>query len=293
MTNTTKVIVGVVFLALAGALFFWLNQPEPPAPSPVDEIIEPFAPTTTRSILGQSIEGRDIETFTFGTGETNLLFIGGIHGGYEWNSALLAYEMIDYFMADNSDIPENITVHIIPNLNPDGLYSVTQLEGKFAATQILSNDMHATGEGRFNANDVDLNRNFDCRWVPTGSWRGKTVSAGSAPFSEPEAVIVRDYVNQINPAAVVVWHSKANNVYGSECGNPVAANTLSLMNTYAEAANYGKVPVFDAYPVTGAIEDWLASINIPAVSVELETRTSSEFNRNLAGTMAILDMYGK
>jgi hypothetical protein len=65
------------------------------------------------------------------------------------------------------------------------------------------------------------------------------------------------------------------------------------MRTYARAAGYGEVPVFDAYVVTGAIEDWLASQNIPTISVEKETRTSSEFDRNLAGVKAVLSDYGK
>jgi hypothetical protein len=57
------------------------------------------------------------------------------------------------------------------------------------------------------------------------------------------------------------------------------------------AGDYGQVPVFDAYVVTGAIEDWLASLDIPTVSVELEGRTTSEFSRNLAGTKAVLNLY--
>jgi murein tripeptide amidase MpaA len=93
------------------------------------------------------------------------LFVGGIHGGYEWNSILLAYEMADYLKGNPSVIPANLTVHIIPNLNPDGLFLATGLEGRFVATDITSNAMHTSGVGRFNANKVDLNRNFDCKWA--------------------------------------------------------------------------------------------------------------------------------
>ena len=32
---------------------------------------------------------------------------------------------------------------------------------------------NTTGKGRFNANNVDLNRNFDCSWQATSSWRGQ------------------------------------------------------------------------------------------------------------------------
>jgi hypothetical protein len=55
------------------------------------------------------------------------------------------------------------------------------------------------------------------------------------------------------------------------------------MTAYAKAGGYGAVPSFDAYPITGDAEGWLASIGIPAITVELETRTSIEWTRNLGG----------
>lgn len=297
MEQRTYIILGLVTLLIAVGLLLWLGPSEEPlvvVEEPVSEepvVEEPIA-TTSQSVIGSSVENRTIETYTFGTGETDLLFVGGVHGGYEWNSILLAYGMIDHFRAGGT-IPENITVHIIPNLNPDGLFTATGLEGRFVATDIPDRDIHSAGIGRFNANDVDLNRNFDCKWAPESSWRGETVSAGTAPFSEPEAAALRDYVNTITPEAVVFWHSRANNVYASECENGVLPDTLTLMDAYATAGNYGAVPVFDAYPITGDAEGWLASLGIPAVTVELETRESIEWTRNLAGTNAVLQLYGE
>ena len=298
MNQTPKVILGVLFLLIAGGLLFMsLSEPEP-LPVEFDEtavetITAPTTPTTTSSVIGSSVEKRLIEAYTFGTGETNLLFVGGMHGGYEWNSILLAYEMMDHFKNNPSAIPKNVTVHIIPNLNPDGLFAATGLEGIFSATDIPNNNMHTSGIGRFNANDVDLNRNFACKWAPESTWRGITVSAGTAAFSEPEALALRNYVTKITPKAVVFWHSQANNVYASECENGVLPETLAMMKAYSAAGNYGAVPVFDAYPITGDAEGWLASLGIPAVTVELGSRTSIEWTQNLAGVNAVLNIYGK
>jgi len=285
---------GIVFLVII--LIAWIQfKPvtEIEEVTEVEVIPEVVIATSTQSFIGTSVEGREIVVETFGTGETDLLFVGGIHGGYECNTSLPAYEIIDHLHSNEELVPENVTVHVIPNLNPDGLFEATNLEGEFVAADMPAIDIHTTGIGRFNANGVDLNRNFDCRWSPEGVWRSNAVSTGNGPFSEPEAVAIRDYVNTINPAGAVFWHSRANNVYGSECGEPVAANTLTLMSTYAQAASYGEVPVFDAYVVNGAVEDWMASLGIPTVSVELETRNSSEFERNLAGTIATFELYSE
>lgn len=285
-------IIAVLLLVIIGLVsWVYLSREPELLPEIVPEPVPTVVSTSSQEIVGYSVENRPIESYTFGNGDTSLLFVGGIHGGYEWNSSLLAYELIDYLHQNPTVVPETLTVHIIPTLNPDGLFLATGQEGRFAAADIPDVDIHSAGIGRFNANEVDLNRNFDCRWVPEGTWRGRTVSAGPAPFSEPEAVTLRDYVYDITPVAAVFWHSRANNVYGSECGEVVTANTLTLMSTYAQAASYGEVPVFDAYPVTGAAEDWLASLGIPTISVELETRTDSEFIRNLAGTTAVLELY--
>ncbi|MCB9814540.1 hypothetical protein H6784_03935 [Candidatus Nomurabacteria bacterium] len=293
----SAIVLAVVVILVVVILLLKTEAPNEPV-SPVTE--EPLketqvatSPTTTKSTIGTSVENRKIEAYTFGTGDDNLLFVGGMHGGYEWNSILLAYDMADYLESHPEQIPSNITIHIIPDLNPDGLYLATGLEGKFSATDIPNNSMHSSGIGRFNSRDVDLNRNFACKWAPESSWRGKTVSAGSSAFSEPEAATLRDYVTTIKPKSVVFWHSQANNVYASECENGVLPETLALMRAYSTAGNYGAVPVFNAYPITGDAEGWLASIGIPAVTVELETRTSVEWERNLAGTKAVLQIYGK
>lgn len=293
--DVKKVIIAVlaVGIVVLAALLFLLKPQEviqePASIEPVvEEVIE--APQTTQSTIGVSVEGRSIEAYTFGNGEETLLFVGGIHGGYEWNSVLLAYEFIDRFTANPELVPEGVAVHIIPNLNPDAVYKVTGVTGRFTQDDIIPTVDQATA--RFNANGVDLNRNFDCKWQPESSWRGQTVSAGSFAFSEPEAVALRNYVLQTQPTMVAFWHSQANNVYASECEAGVLPETLLVMNTYANAAGYGAVASFDAYPVTGDAEGWLASIGIPAVTVELSSHESLDLVQNIAGVEALLVHYG-
>ncbi len=91
---------------------------------------------TSKTVIGTSLEGRSINAYHYGTGDTELLFVGGIHGGYEWNTVLVAYELMDYLEEQKNVIPGNIKVTVIPVLNPDGLYNVVGTDGRFATADV-------------------------------------------------------------------------------------------------------------------------------------------------------------
>lgn len=288
---TKPAIVAVIVLAIIGAgvfVFFGLRERSPEISLTSDsKNLEPG-----REVIGKSVEGRDITAYTYGSGGKHIIFVGGIHGGYEWNSVLLAYQFMDYLDRNSGFVPENLTVTVIPSANPDGLHSVIGKDGRFVLADVPVVTKKISESGRFNANEVDLNRNFDCNWKSTGTWKSKTVSAGTAPFSEPEAVAIRNFVLKNNPRAVIFWHSQANAVYASECNNGILPETLDIMNAYSRASGYPAVESFDSYEVNGDSEGWLASQNIPAITVELKTHETTEWDKNLAGIKAILGYYG-
>ena len=277
----------IVILGTGAIIFLVQKNSQKPTP-PVVEIPKEEVPT--KEIIGTSVEGRKIESYTYGAGKNQLVFVGGIHGGYEWNSVLLAYDFMDYLDANPSAIPENIKVTVIPSANPDAVFKVVGKKGRFTVEDVSTNkDLLASA--RFNAHKVDLNRNFACNWQATSTWQSKAVSAGTEAFSEPEAEAIKNFAEKNNPAAFVFWHSQANAVYASECNDGILPETLTIMNTYAKAAGYPAVKSFDSYAVTGDAEGWLASIHIPAITVELKTHESVEWEKNLAGIQALLKYY--
>jgi hypothetical protein len=256
-------------------------QPEPTQPASAEQ-------AAAYKIIGWSANGNVIEGWQMGDGPNELIFVGGLHGGYEWNTILLAYEVLDYLNANPQLVPESVTLLIIPVANPDGQARIVGRFGRFFANEVSGE----TGPGRFNGNGVDLNRNWDCNWQPYSEWGSRTVSGGSAPFSEPET----HYLNQLflarQPKLVVFWHSKFPGIFPGYCNDVRLADTERFGQLYGVAAGYPYYEDgFTEYHITGDASDYLNRIGIPSFAVETEAYNNPETDRNLAGVLAILDQF--
>ena len=308
MKNTIIGLVIVLVLA-AGGYYAWKSMQggnlsvTNPAPAPAPETVTPpstapppVATSTTankdQEVLGKSVEGRDIVAYHFGSGSKEILFVAGAHGGYEWNTTLLAYQLIDFLKQNPAAISSGERVTVIPTLNPDGLYKVTGKEGRFTADDV-SSDNSVVVSGRYNANAVDLNRNFDCDWQATGMWQNTQVSGGANAFSEPESQAFKTYVGNNTPAAVVEFFSAAGGVFSSSCGGDVLPETSAITKIYADASGYPSFKEYDFYDLTGDMVNWLAKESIPAISVLLTDHVGTEWTKNKAGITAILAHYGQ
>src|SRR5882724_9155346 len=157
-----KIIIWVVVIVLVViGLYFLFGRG---SSGPVDNTPLP-APSSTngqststsggvmaeKTTIGKSVQGRDIVAYHYGTGTKELLFIGDIHGGYEWNTALVAYQLADYLKAHPEAIPKSVSVTVIPVMNPDGLNKVVDATTRFTASYV-SQSSAARIAGRYNAN---------------------------------------------------------------------------------------------------------------------------------------------
>jgi predicted deacylase len=251
-------------------------------------IMGPARPQGESHVIGYSFEKRPIAGYRFGHGHRTVIFVGGIHGGYEWNTILLAYQAIDYFTDRPDAVPEDVTLIIIPTANPDGQYAITGKEGPFELSD-LSPDSAA---GRFNGRGVDLNRNWDCGWESTAWWRDRAVSGGKKPFSEPESRALRDFFLEKRPEGVIFWHSKAGAVYAAGC-QELFKPARYLADVYGSASGYPVADQFAYYEVTGDASDWLSTQGIPSITVELASHDQIEWPKNLAGMIAVLDHFNE
>lgn len=222
-------------------------------------------------LVGQSAGGTSIWARRFGTGSRIILLVGGMHGGWEANTVALVNELIEHFEANPDDVLPGVSLLLIPAANPDGL------------------PFGRTPEGRFNANGVDLNRNWSCGWSASAVWRNQTVNPGASPFSEPETRALAAFIGQVQPAVALFYHSAANGVFAGDCGERGGAtvDSWAMAGVYGEAAGYSYGQAFSAYPVTGTAASWADGQGIASADVELRSWSESEFAANLRGVMAL------
>jgi murein DD-endopeptidase MepM/ murein hydrolase activator NlpD len=224
-------------------------------------------------VIGHSVQGREIVAHRIGEGPFKVVLVGDIHGGYEANTYELSQQMWAHFQAHLEEVPADISLWIVPTMNPDGL---------------------ANGS-RWNANDVDLNRNADtdldgCAgndWSPDtvgleGAYPG---AGGTHPFSEPEIRAMRDFLDDAWIA--VFYHSAASAIYTDTCQRHLPSACLAQV--LSEGTGY-PVPAegWMGYPITGEFGDYLSGQGVAAVTVELTDHDEPELERNLAGVRHLL-----
>ena len=245
----------------------WPSPSRGPSVTPMTQ-----RPSNVR-VIGYSVEKRALEVYRFGTGSVPKLIVAGIHGGYEWNTVALADQLIAYLNEHPEHIPEDTTLYILHDLNPDGL----------ARSQ--------KADGRANANNVDLNHNWPYHWAADwsrdGCFNERILSGGSGPGSEPEVQALMTFITQIRPKALISYHSAALGIFPG--GLPEFPPSVQLAEAVAEVSDYPYPPIHTGCDYTGNLTDWAADImNIPSIDIELTDHVNTDFDQNLRVLQAFL-----
>ncbi len=212
--------------------------------------------------VGTSIEDRTIWALVISENpqeleqEPRIRITGSIHGDENVTTEVII-RFIDY-LTDNYSTSQNIKsiidnryIVFIPMMNPDGVFY----------------------NNRYNANDVDLNRNFSV------AWSSSSIAYGASPFSEPESSAFRDYSLFIGFHLSITYHTGAAIVnmpfdYASAHYDDVKPVEYDLVTYFGELyatsgsfletpgllegpyVNNGAVNGGDWYVVSGSLQDW-------------------------------------
>ncbi len=134
------------------------------------------APEIGGGVFGRTVEGRPIRYVRFGRGTDITLVFGAIHGN-EPASELLALGLV-FWLERQTALDPQMSVIVVPALNSDGL----------------------AANSRYNANGVDLNRNF-----PAENRRSSD-RYGHEGLSEPESRALAGLIGRYPPARIISIH---------------------------------------------------------------------------------------
>ena len=238
-------------------------------------------------LIGRSVKDRRIEAHVLGSGPIAVAFIGNIHGAWEPRAKEVVETGLEYFRSHPDEVPGATSLYFVPTVNPDGYE-----DGRALIASAPGTGSQADAElarYAFNANDVDLNRNFDANWRPTacGGERFRlrfgdvcrAGMAGSKPFSEPETQAYAEFIKNKKIALALTYHEdQSASISAKEGGGGLGE---PLATAVARLYNYPYLPSWPKYPVTGQAQDWLDSIGVVGAEIELKYRTPDR-NRDIA-----------
>ena len=196
--------------------------------------------------IGHSVLGRPIELYAFGPveGGRPVLVMGAIHGSEPTSADVsrgLLAELLDSPRVA-ADGVGGVPVAVIPVANPDGL----------------------TTGSRYNANKIDVNRNFPSRNFHERT-PGRVFRGGTRAGSEPETVALMETINRLRPRLIVTVHSIED---GKHCNN-YDGPARAIAEVMSKHNGYPAVPTI-GYPTPGSLGNWGGNDQqIPMITLEL------------------------
>ena len=263
-------------------------------------IANQYPALVSRFSLGTSYEGRQVwalkvsDNVTADEAEPEVLFTSNQHAREHLTVEMALYlldELTSRYATDAQikTLVDSREIWIVPTMNPDGAeYDVAT--GSYALWR--KNRQPNPG---FSAVGTDLNRNWAFNWGCCGGSSGTPSSEtyrGPAPWSAPETVLVRDFVNsrvvggRQQIATAIDFHTYSELVlwpYGYTSADTTPTLLADERNTFATlgqsmASTNGYTPeqASDLYVTDGSIDDWLwGQHRIFGYTFEMYPRTSN------------------
>ena len=240
------------------------------------------------SIIGHSVEGRDITLIKMGTGDKKLLLVGS-HHAREYISSSFLMNMIDKYMYaaacgasfgeyDVAGLLTQVTVYIVPMLNPDGVNLV--INGKESAQDVEAVSAMAMlkstyAEWKANINGVDLNRQYPCYWdVKTSNTfvPSSEMYKGEDSATEPEVRAMMNLCNNTEFLLAASFHTKGEIIYWADSGTVgLIEDAQRIAENLSLSTGYDMVPPSEDPAVYGAgFENWFRQeFEKPGFCIEL------------------------
>ncbi len=266
----------------------------------IQELAAANSDRVTLQEIGRSYEDRPITAVRIGANDgverPAAIFMGMIHAR-EWISTEMAMAFLHNVIhpsADLAPVLENVTVYVIPVLNPDGLIW-SQTNYKWWRGNRRVNKDGSIG--------VDLNRNFTTGWgIGSSATPGSQTYRGEKPLSEPESRAFDAFVGKIKPVATMTWHAYGKMVllpFGYKGQWPARKDKYDELGPAMQAASGGYVAdaIFRLIGIVGGSTDdhflvehgaWVATLELGRSFVPPESMIEQTIAEGMPAAMVWL-----
>ncbi len=238
----------------------------------ITETIQAYEGMVSSDVIGRSVQGKDIYALTVGRGPVYVLLTAGVHARENANTPLIMQCLFDYLYAaaagdeEKAQMLDKVTLVVVPLVNPDGYeYCLKKHNGK----------------KKTNANNVDINRNFPCKYWGSKVKKPGNFYPGLFPGSEPETQAIMALFDRYSFALAIDIHSRAREIICQKGGytvddistseNPETLNeiSLSLARYLREDIKYKLIKELKVKKgEEGTLTDYAFSRGVPTITFE-------------------------
>lgn len=250
------------------------------------------------NMTGSSPDGRNLCELIIGNtaAPRNILIHAGIHARESVNPYLVMEQLEQYLEyyeygafhgKTYQELLDNVAVHVVPMVNPDGI-AISQFGESALRSPELVQTLRACyacdtaarrtkssyekylARWKANARGTDLNKNF-----VTGFGTGaRTVLPsyagypGPSPFSEPETLFLGAVTLQCQPCVIISYHSMGEVAYWNTGESRYTEINMAFSDYMLSLVPYKKMGSGTA---SGSYLDWIYSGDTPVCSITFET----------------------
>ena len=232
-----------------------------------------------------------------------ILIVGG-HHARELISMTQVLYLIDYLLTNSSvSLSKNREIWFVPVLNVDGLFEICEHYNQTKEILEIRKNIRPSGCS-ITEEGIDLNRNYGYKWgfSNTGSSANPCSEEyrGPSAFSESETQALKLLIENNDFASVVSYHS-----YGDLYIRPTGFAEVNIkefplehQRLYFEIKNilpkgflFGSVFELLGYFANGALMDFLYSLGVFTIEIEIGPENLNSFHPNVSNLENILNSH--
>lgn len=261
------------------------------------EILKQLYPDLfTVDSIGTTADGRELVHYVVGNpnAENQIFINAAIHAREYLTFQLVMKQMTVYLQhvydqdawgdAAYQDMWQNVAIHVVPDINPDGvqisqfglaglqtdsiregIYDIASMDGCEVTSSYLDH-------WKANAQGIDLNRNFDAYWeyYQDSGHPSSDHYKGTSPGSAPEAAALIQLTEANNFEYTISYHTQGHVIYWCfENMEPIYDDSSQWVSQIQAQTGYSPINDFSTVDPAG-YSDWaIYRKQIPSVVIEV------------------------